>query len=354
MEEMPTATFSEFEYALVRKATAERKPIFCSFEITSRCNLRCTHCYIPLEHRKKIDHNFQELSFQEVCRILDEITDAGCFGIKFTGGEIFVRKDFLDIYRYAKSKGLLVNLYTNGTLINSSIVNVLEEWRPMLVEISLYGATEATYEKITGIKGSFSRCINSIHLLNEAGVNILLKTPIFSYNKHEIHLLKNFADSIGIDIILSPDIVARLDSDSEPCELNLPINEIVKFKISDLSTDKNASMKKRLGYKSNSLFTCSAGKCSFHVSSDGFLHPCVLYRTSGFNLVNNKFSDGWDVFLKNITDRKLSPQHRCASCSFRRICDNCPGKALLNTRSDTCVVDFYCTIAHEIAKVGHF
>jgi MoaA/NifB/PqqE/SkfB family radical SAM enzyme len=70
-----------------------------------------------------------------------------------TGGKPFVRKDFLDIYLDAKKKGLLVTLFTNGTLINSEIADFLAEWLPFSIEISLYGVTKEAYEAVTGIPG---------------------------------------------------------------------------------------------------------------------------------------------------------------------------------------------------------
>ncbi|GAG51750.1 unnamed protein product, partial [marine sediment metagenome] len=62
-----------------------------------------------------------ELTYDEHCRILDEITAAGCLWLLYTGGEIFARKDFLDIYTYAKQKGLIISLFSNGTLITPEV-----------------------------------------------------------------------------------------------------------------------------------------------------------------------------------------------------------------------------------------
>ena len=90
---------------------------------------------------------------------MDEITEAGCLWLLFTGGEIFARGEFLDIYTHAKQKGLLVTLFTNGTLINPKIADFLVHWRPFAIEITLYGRTKETYERVTGIPGSYERCM---------------------------------------------------------------------------------------------------------------------------------------------------------------------------------------------------
>lgn len=80
-----------------------------------------------------------ELTYKEHCRILDEVSAAGCLQVCFTGGEMFIRKDFLDIYTYAKRKGMLVTLFTNGTLSTPQITDYLVNWRPFSIEITLYG-----------------------------------------------------------------------------------------------------------------------------------------------------------------------------------------------------------------------
>src|ERR1035437_1714272 len=95
-----------------------------------------------------------ELTYEEHCRILDEVAEAGCLWLLFTGGEIFARKDFLEIYTYAKKQGFLITLFTNGNLITPQIADYLVEWRPFSIEITLYGATRETYEALTGVRGS--------------------------------------------------------------------------------------------------------------------------------------------------------------------------------------------------------
>ena len=77
--------------------------------------------------------------------------------LTLTGGDIFTRKDFLDIYLYAKRKGFIIELYTNGALINDKIVEVFSKYPPLLVDISLYGSCEETYKKVTGVKGLLTR-----------------------------------------------------------------------------------------------------------------------------------------------------------------------------------------------------
>ena len=148
---MNETTYSAFSMGVHQRTSGKRVPMEVSIEVTRRCPLECLHCYNNLP---MADHaaRMRELSLEEYRRLLDEIADAGCFWILFTGGEIFARADFLDIYSYAKSKGFLITLFTNGTMITERIADFLAEYRPFAIEITLYGATRQTYDALTQIR----------------------------------------------------------------------------------------------------------------------------------------------------------------------------------------------------------
>lgn len=182
---MKIQNYGDWSLDLHQRVVAQRVPVSGSVEITQRCNLRCAHCYnsLPLSDKEAWRN---ELTYDEHCRILDEITAAGCLWLLYTGGEIFVRKDFLDIYTYAKKKGLIISLFTNGTLITPKVADYLVRWRPFSIEITLYGRTRETYERVTGIPGSYERCMQGIKLLMERDLPLKLKTMAITINKHEI------------------------------------------------------------------------------------------------------------------------------------------------------------------------
>ena len=121
---IPELRYSSFSRQFHFKKESEKLPLDCSIEVTDHCNLNCKHCYIKDNSKKG------ELSFDECCKIIDEIADAGCLWLTFTGGEPFTRKDFLDIYIYAKRRGMLIVIFTNGTLITPEIADKLKEFKP--------------------------------------------------------------------------------------------------------------------------------------------------------------------------------------------------------------------------------
>jgi MoaA/NifB/PqqE/SkfB family radical SAM enzyme len=158
---IPNISYAQFGEQLYNSAVTKRIPITGSFELTFRCNLRCVHCYCNLPPNDQ-DAIEKELTTEEVFDIFDQIAEAGCLWLLITGGEPLLRKDFLEIYTYAKKKGFIITLFTNGTLITEEIADYLKEWPPNKVEITLYGVTSETYERVTGISGSFKRCKRGI------------------------------------------------------------------------------------------------------------------------------------------------------------------------------------------------
>src|SRR5262245_2543775 len=123
-EAVGTTSYTDFSAQLHGRIVAQRVPANAAIEITRRCPLECAHCYNNLP-MGDVEARRGEMSYDEHCSLLDQLSDAGCLWILYTGGEIFARKDFLDIYTYAKKKGFLVTLFTNGTLITPRTADYL-------------------------------------------------------------------------------------------------------------------------------------------------------------------------------------------------------------------------------------
>ncbi len=164
---------------LYRGLGSRRVPIQGTMDLTWRCNLACPHCYnrLPSDDR---DAMRTELTYEEHCRIMDELSDAGCLWLLFTGGECLLREDFRSIYLYAKQKGFLITIFTNGTLITPELADFLKDWPPLDIEITLYGRTRETYEKVTATPGSYDRCMAAIRLLMERNLPLSLKTLLLT------------------------------------------------------------------------------------------------------------------------------------------------------------------------------
>ncbi len=206
---VPDLSYNGFGDRLRSRIGSQRLPLNGSMELNFRCNLRCQHCYAAYGHAGIPGK--QELSTLEIQRILDEVTDEGCLWMLLTGGEPLMRRDFKEIYLYAKRKGLLLTLFTNGTMITPEIADFLAEYRPFNLEITLYGLTQETYEKITGIPGSHKRCFQGIELLLERQIILGLKTIAMTLNQHEFEAIRDYAKSLGVPFRYDGMINSALD-----------------------------------------------------------------------------------------------------------------------------------------------
>ena len=350
---MEIQEYADWSLEVHNRLCGERVPFSGTIEITQRCNNRCVHCYnnLPLN-----DHDVRrrELTYKEHCRILDEIMQSGCLWLLFTGGEIFLRKDFLDIYTYARRNGFLISLFTNGTLITPAIADYLAEWRPFSIEITLYGRTQQTYEQVTGVPGSFERCLNGIRLLMERELPLKLKTMAITLNKHEIWEMKRFVEqelqlNFKFDAILNP----RNDCSQSPLEVRLTPAEVVELDLKD--PDRIAEWKefcdKFDGHhlstdQAEMIWRCGGGQNSFAIDPYGMLQMCILAFSETYDLRHGSFQKGWERYLFQIRQKKKTRQTKCASCRIAAMCGICPANAELECMDAETPVDFLCQVAH--------
>jgi MoaA/NifB/PqqE/SkfB family radical SAM enzyme len=206
-------------------------------ELTYGCNLHCVHCYTDCYNHR--DFIKKERTTQEILHTLDELHELGVLWVCFTGGEIFMRKDFRSIYDHAKGKGFLITLLTNGTMFTEAIVDHLKESPPFSIEISCHGASEETFDRITQVPGSYKRFLKGIELLRSRGLPLKLKTSAMTLNKHELDKIKDFVEGLGLRFQLSRTIYPRLNGDLEPCEYRLSPDEIVELEFAEGNFDEN-------------------------------------------------------------------------------------------------------------------
>ncbi len=363
-EAVPAQSYGEFSAALRTKLLAQRIPSSTTIEVTRRCPLACVHCYnnLPMGDQEA---RAGELTLEEHCRLLDELAAAGTLWLLFTGGEIFARHDFLDIYTYAKKKGFFITLFTNGTLITPRIADYLVEWRPFAIEITLYGATRETYEKLTGAPGSFDRCQRGIKLLLDRKLPLSLKSVAVSVNKHEIGAMKTYAEGLGLRFKFDPMMSPRIDCSQSPIAVRLEPWEVVKMDLEDAKrvevwTAFAESQKVALGAIDHrqELYHCAAGVIGAAVDPEGKMSFCVLSRQDTYDWRQGGFDEGWS-FLKEVRGKVITRTTKCTTCRIKTMCGMCPANGELENNDPEEPVDFLCHVAHlraatmEIAVPAH-
>ena len=308
-------------YTKIVKKTLDRLiPFTVHWELTYHCNLQCPHCYIVPQNSR------EELSSGEIAAILDHLKERGTLHVIFSGGEILTREDFFDIARYARKKGFALRLLTNGTLIDETVADQVKDLHPLSVEVSLYGSTPATHDRITACPGSFKRSLKALGLLNERSIRTIVKSLIMKGNAEEFQSMKALARELGSQFLYDPIIIPRMDGSMEPCSNRLDREELYALHYPEVQT------KGEDGNSGEDDLSCSAGMNTLSISPYGDVYPCAGFKESGGNLTQNSLSEiQHSPIFSEIRSTTLSDLRECKGCKLVQYCTRCPALAWMET-----------------------
>lgn len=341
-------SYKEFVSLLDQNLGKRRAPLDGGIELTERCNLNCVHCFInrPAKDKKAIA---EEMATEEVFKLIDSAVDNECLWFLMTGGEPLLRTDFKDIYLHAKKRGLLITIFTNATLINDAYASFFKEFPPDSIEISIYGATPKTHDRVTRVPGSFDSCMNGMKSLKKAQVPFELKTMAMTINKHELTDMERLAEKLGVRFRYDPLIQSRYDRGKGPQAYRLTPEEIIDL---DRRHEKIRASIRQLCEKllvppeNDKILGCGAGEYGFFVDPYGNLMPCLGLRKMSYNLRKGTFEDGFYNYFAKITQRRQTKRTECTDCKLRNLCFQCPAWSQTEHGDDETPVDYLCELTH--------
>jgi radical SAM protein with 4Fe4S-binding SPASM domain len=339
-----------FSERLHQYAAQRNIPISGGLELIQRCHLKCTHCYIdnhPISSRS-------ELSTKEICALLEQISKQGCLWLLITGGEPLLRKDFTEVYKYAKELGMIITIFTSATNLTAQVADVFVKYPPFLIEATLHGVTATTFDVISGIPGSFFQFKRGIQLLRERNISFHLKMIVMRQNLHEVESARQLALELGAgDFRFDPMINADFFHSSKAENLRISIEEAIRLDLSEPYRSRwkkvyHKALKTRALYRPSGelLFPCRAGKCSFTISADGQLLPCILMRTPTYDLRKISFSEAWEKLNNYTTTVRMKETNSCLVCPVQT-CSRCPAWGYLEHGDPDVKSRFACTLQQE-------
>lgn len=335
----------------------EHHPLNGQIELTYRCNLNCIHCYC-----KGSEDKDKELNTFQWKKILDEIQREGCVYLTFTGGEPLIREDFLELYSYAKKKGFIIVVLTNGQALKGRVLDYLAKSPPYSIEVTLNGITTKTYEAITQIKGSFSIVMENIKRIKEKRLPLILKSNCLKQNKNEIAKIKAFVDKFlgkargKYYFRYGPLIYPRLNSNKIPTNFRLSFREILEMR----KQDANIWQEYQRGLNADFpdfrrnrsyLYRCNTWMTNFFINPYGRLKFCNVSEKFSVDLKATAFKDGFYKTFPKLWNEKFKTNSKCRDCQLRSICYHCPARAYLETGDEEAPVEYYCQLAKESAKL---
>jgi len=306
--------------AILRKTWDQCIPYKVLWELTYRCNERCLHCYIVNRDGRG------ELTTAEAYRIIDELAEAGCLFLTFTGGEALLREDFFDIAGYARQRGFAIRLLTNGTLITPELADQLKALRALAVEISLYGARPETHDAITQLPGSHERSLRALHLLHERGVSLRVKSPLMERTVDQHEALQALADSLGGWLVYSTTLTPADDGSDRP------LAQAMRPATAEEFYKRQMGQWRLIEFRPEE-HPCNAGINIAAIDPYGNVHPCVQLRLKAGNLREQGFGEIWrdSPVLRRLRDLSCAQLRECPTCELFPYCVRCPGMAHLET-----------------------
>lgn len=331
-----------------------RAPFTCGIELTAKCNFMCVHCYCRPER------GHDDLTTDEVKHFIDILVDRGLLELFFTGGEVFTRPDFEELYIYAKKKGLIVSVLSNISLLNEKHIELFKKYPVAQISTTMYGASEETYQRVTGIKGGYEKFRHGLYLLKENSIPFELKFIAMKQNINDLYAVRQLGIDLGVNMVIGFDVRPMVDGNSTPVEFRVDPITAFEFDIKDKlrhefwcnvakeeADEINGLREHRIQYRTMNrcLYPCSVAQQFVFITSNGMMQGCVKTAYDQYDLRHGDFDEGWEFLKKKFVDPIASNDYKCLSCDKKKYCEQCTANHVLEYDDPEKTDPFFCTIA---------
>jgi MoaA/NifB/PqqE/SkfB family radical SAM enzyme len=174
------------------------RPYVVSWNLTYRCNLACEHCYLDAGARPQVDDDAfsdrSELTTEQCFKVVDDIAAFAPEAVTIlTGGEPLLRRDILEIVRYANAKGLWVVVGTNGVKITPTLAALLLKEGVRGLSLSLDALDPERHDRFRRVTGAWRNTVAGAGILREAGLPFIVQTTVGAHNVGELPAIAAFA-----------------------------------------------------------------------------------------------------------------------------------------------------------------
>jgi MoaA/NifB/PqqE/SkfB family radical SAM enzyme len=334
--------FRKLEGELTLWATIKRFPLNATYELTPLCNLRCPMCYVRLDS-KCMAAQGKQMSAKEWLEIARQSAEMGTLFVTLTGGEPLLHPEFWEIYNGMTELGLLVSVNTNGCLIDEETVERFKANPPYNMKLSLYGASNETYESMCGVKDGFTRVSRAIDLLNASGLTFFCTSTVVHENFHDLEAMYRFAHEKRIKFYHTTAVtLSARGALSDPLKSRTTIAEegwTLELLNKRKRTTDNRPFARCGGYATSYFMTWHG-----HMQFCGFSStPYVQVKTPV------DLPTAWTDMLAQ-TDAIKIPEE-CATCEHADFCMRCPGLLAAESGDPEKVCESFCSMAAEMHRV---
>lgn len=343
---------SEFLYNALNKSHFLKSVLI---ELTTVCNERCIHCYIP--HKYKVVYMESDLIYD----LFKQIKDMNVLNITITGGEPFLHKDFLPLLRLCNENNFSVNVLSNLTLLNEEILEEMKKNTLLSVQTSLYSIRSNIHDEITASPGSCKKTIESIIRLKENDIPIQINCPVMKNNLNYFDEVVKWGNKRNIKVYSDYILFAQYDNCVDNLKCRLEISDISKIIENQFCNDddfinKIKDSSENSTYNHDELPICSVCTENVCVSANGHVYPCSGWEGYSLgslredSLENIWFFGEKTNYLRKITIKDFPKCRKCADKEFCTICMMRNGNE--NSFGDCMMVNkFYCDVTKVTKKL---
>lgn len=308
------------------KAREKGIPISGSFELTPLCNLDCKMCYVHLNREQM--HGAQLLTVEQWKGIMQEAIDCGMMYARLTGGECLTYPGFRELYLFLHSKGVEVSILSNGLLMDADMLDFLQAHPPSAVQITLYGASEEAYERVTG-KRAFARVLENIRRLEDAKIPLSIAvTPneFMQDGENVIRLLHEqgltFAINAGLMVPREETGRKLADAGLDSYVAMMKLRQALQGRITEPDCEpeslpdpggENITAEKGV--------RCGAGRSNFAVDWQGRMRPCNTFPCEPVDVLTLGFPEAWRRTNRIALNYPLPAE--CEGCAYKSVCKHC-------------------------------
>lgn len=290
-------------------------------ELTSRCNERCIHCYIPNTTKDKGCN----LSLERFKEIVDQYVAMNGLVIGLSGGEALMNKNFIAMLRYCREKDLRITLLSNLTLLTDEVAQALRETNVSLVQVSFYSMNPDVHDSITKVKGSFTRTKEAIEKLHDADVPVLISCPVMKANRKDYLAVMDYAHSLKMQAQTDYIMMAESNGDTSNLANRISIAETEELlrdmaaheRTEVLAPQEHAPIPPMTKEEFAEMPMCGAGINDLSMSAEGNVFPCSGWE--GYvvgNVFQQPLREIWEQSpkLKFIRGIRHKDFPKCISC----------------------------------------
>lgn len=294
----------------------------CVWEITLACCFNCRYCGSRAGKARE-----NELTTEECVNVANQLADIGCRRVSLIGGEVFMRKDWREIVGALTTRGIKVNIITNGFAFSEAYISDLQRLNIESVSVSIDGPKEI-HDKYRQ-EGSFERAVSAIQLLTEGGIHVSVITTLNKENAE--HLDELFSELLKTDIFAWQLQACSPMGNAEDFDYRFDFEKVLKF-VADKADFKKfrTGVADNIGYHTdytqNNFSGCGAGITSVGIDSMGNVRGCESMYDDCFiegNLREKSLKEIWEDENAFAYNRKFEMSRlsgKCAKCDKASRC----------------------------------